>query len=371
MPESPEARRPEGLVARLRSLRALDVEVAMRAAVAAAVPLAVLVALGRVDLASYAAFGGMAAIFGRSEPYRIRMRTVGTAGAVQFGAVGLGILLSVTQAPLAVEAISLGVVIAVVIVVFNTLGVTPSGPLFAVFAVLVCAAQPVDDGSGWMRWGIAGMAAAFAWLLAMSGWLLRHAVRAREAAIFKPLPRQAPLRPLAAIDPRVWLNVVQNVLAALAAGGIALGLGIGHPYWAVVAAIAVIPPARAAHTAQRAVHRVIGTAIGVGLTGLVLWPEPPVWALVLVIAICQFAAELLVGRHYGAALVFVTPLALTVAHLAAPTPLPALLGDRLVETVVGAIIGVAAVLLARRFVEHVPMPPPTAATPSIRPMEEP
>ncbi|MFC9560345.1 FUSC family protein [Agromyces sp. NPDC056965] len=363
------APRPEGLVARLRSLRALDLEVALRAALAAVVPLTVLVVLGRVDLAAYAAFGGMTAIFGRSEPYRTRLRTVTAAGAVQFGAIGVGILLSVVHAPLIVEAGVLALVVAVVILVYNTLGVTPSGPLFAVFAVLVCAAQPVDDGSGWLRWGVAAAAVAFAWLLAMSGWLLRRAVRTREQAIFKALPRQAPVRARAYADARVWLNIAQNVLAALAAGGVAIAFGIGHPYWAVVSAVAVIPPARAAHTVQRAWHRVVGTAAGVGVTALVLWPEPPIWALVAVIAVCQFAAEILVGRHYGAALVFVTPLALTVAHLAAPTPIPVLLGDRLIETVVGAAFAVGAVLLARRFVEYVPMPPPTMATPSIPPEE--
>jgi hypothetical protein len=371
MAEPRGSRRPEGLLARLRSLRALDLEVALRAALAAVVPLVVLVALDRVDLAAYAAFGGMTAIFGRSEPYRTRLRTVTAAGAVQLGAIGIGILLSIADAPVAVEAAALAVVITLVILVFNTLGVTPSGPLFAVFAVLVCAAQPVDDGTGWLRWGVAVVAAAFAWLLAMSGWLLRRVVRTREQEIFKELPRQAPVRVRAYADPRVWLNAVQNVCAALAAGGVALLLGIGHPYWAVVSAVAVIPPARAAHTVRRAWHRVIGTAVGVGVTGLVLWPEPPIWVLIAVVAICQFGAEILVGRHYGAALVFVTPLALTVAHLASPVPLPVLLGDRLIETVVGAALGVAAVLAARRFVERVPMPPPTAATPSIRPREHP
>lgn len=350
-----------------RSARALDLEVALRAALAAAVPLAILVAVGRVDWASYATFGGMVAIFGRSEPYRTRLRTVSTAAAVQLGATGLGILLSVSHAPLLVEAGVLAFVVAAVIVAFNMLGVTPSTPLFAVFGLLVCAVQPVDDGTGWQRWGVAWAAAGFAWLLAMSGWLLRRLAGTRAERAFKPLPRRTPVRGHGYADPRLWLNVGQNVLAALAAGAIALALGIGHPYWAVVSAIAVIPPARAAHTVSRAVHRVAGTIVGVAVTALVLWPEPPVWVLVAVVAVCQFAAEALVARHYGTALVFITPMALTVAHLAAPVPLAGLIGDRVLETILGAAVGVIAVLAARRFVEAVPMPPPTTATPSIGP----
>ena len=350
-----------------REFRTLDVEVALRAAIAAVVPLTVLVATGRTEWAAYAAFGAMTAIFGRSEPYGTRIRTVTTAAAVQLSATGLGILLSVVNAPLGVEAAVLALLIAAVIVAFNLLGVTPSGPLFAVFGLLVCAAQPVDDGTGWQRWGVAWAAAAFAWLLAMAGWVLRRAMPERTSVVFRDLPRRTPTRARGWSDPRLWLNVVQNVAAALLAGAAALALGIGHPYWAVVSAVAVIPPARAAHTVQRAVHRVVGTLVGVVVTALLLWPDPPVWALIVVIAVAQFGAELLVGRHYGAALVFITPLALTVVHLASPVPLFGLLADRVVETALGAAVGILAVLAARRFVEVRPMPPPTSATPSVGP----
>ncbi|SDK26790.1 hypothetical protein SAMN05216282_104118 [Cryobacterium psychrotolerans] len=62
--------RPETLLERITSLRALDVEVAFRATVAVLVPLIVLVALGRVDLAPYAAFGAMTSLCGRQQPDR-------------------------------------------------------------------------------------------------------------------------------------------------------------------------------------------------------------------------------------------------------------------------------------------------------------
>ncbi|MFF2370986.1 FUSC family protein [Agromyces sp. NPDC058110] len=355
------------LGAGLRRLRTLDVEVALRAAVAAAVPLGLLVALGLTEYAAYAAFGAMTAIFGRSEPYRTRLRTVTTAAAVQLAATGLGILLAAMHAPVAVVALALAVLVTAVIVAFNVFGVTPSGPLFAVFGLLVCAAQPVDDGTAWLRWGVAWAAAAFAWLLAMSGWLLRRAAPGRTAAVFRDLPRRTSMRAEAMRDARLWVNVAQNVVAALVAGALALVVGLGHPYWAVVSAVAVIPPARAAHTAQRAVHRVVGTLVGVLVTAVLLWPDPPVWVLVVIIAVCQFGAELLVGRHYGAALVFVTPLALTVAHLASPAPLVGLLADRVLETVLGAAVGLLAVLAAKRLAEADRLPPPSGVMPSVPP----
>ena len=66
-----------------------------------------------------------------------------------------------------------------------------------------------------------------------------------------------------------------------------------------------------------------------------------------VVALGQFGAEILIGRHYGAALLFVTPLALTVVYLTSPVPLPALLVDRVLETNLGSVVAVVFVLIVR------------------------
>lgn len=91
----------------------------------------------------------------------------------------------------------------------------------------------------------------------------------------------------------------------------------------------------------------VGTALGVVVTGLVLLPGPSVAWLIVVIAISQFGAEILVGRHYGAALLFITPLALSVVHLGSPVPVRALLVDRVVETALGGGVAIVLVLLFR------------------------
>ncbi|WP_255576171.1 FUSC family protein [Cryobacterium luteum] len=76
-------------------------------------------------------------------------------------------------------------------------------------------------------------------------------------------------------------------------------------------------------------------------------PGPPVAVLILDIALGQFGAEIRIGRDYGAALLFVTPLALTVVHLTSPVPVPALLVDRVLETVLGSVFALVIVLLVR------------------------
>ncbi|WP_241983341.1 FUSC family protein [Cryobacterium tagatosivorans] len=310
-------------------------------------PLIVLVALGRVDLAPYAAFGAMTSLYGRSEPYRLRARTVTTAAVVQLACIALGLLVAVTGAPLPVIAAGLVVVITAGILVASTVGLFPRTPVFFVFAYLVCAEVPTPADEVWPRMLLAAGATAFAWLLVMSGWVLRRLAGDRSADLFKRLPREAGLHAAAYRDPQVWLTIAENVVGVLAAGGIALLIGIGHPYWAVVSVVAVLPPPRARHSTSRAIHRILGTALGVVVTALVLLPGPPVWVLILVIAIGQFGAEILVGRHYGAALLFITPLALTVAHLASPVDVPTLLLDRLVETALGGATAILILLAAR------------------------
>lgn len=338
---------PEGLLERIRSLRALDIEVATRAALAAVIPLIVLIAIGRIEWAPYASFGAMTSLYGRSEPYRIRARTVTVAGVALVASIGLGILTAVATPSLLVLAAGLIVVIVAGILVSATAGLFPPTPIFFVFAYTVCAQVPTRADDVGLLLAVAAASAAFAWLLTMSGWALRRLVGERSADWFKGLPRGGAVNRRAYRDPEVWRTIAQNVVGVLIAGTLATLVGIGHSYWAVVSVVAVLPPPRARHTTSRAWHRIIGTLLGVIVTGLILLPAPPLAVLVLVIGIGQFGAEILVGRHYGAALLFITPLALTVSRLASPVPVSTLLIDRAVETALGGGIAILIVLLAR------------------------
>lgn len=324
-----------------RILVEFDVEVGLRAALAAVVPLTILAVAGRLDLAAYAAFGAMTAIFGRRERYRMRVRTVPTAAAALLVSVAIGTTLAAFDAPLWAEAVALGVVLVGGILIVNVVRLGPPTALFFVFGLLVCASIPTRPADVGLRLAVAAASAVLAVALSLSGYLLR-----RAGVGFKPLGERR-MRPEAVRDPLVWLNIVLTLAAGLLAGAVALTFGIGHPYWAVIGAIAVVPSAGAAHSLARAWHRVVGTVAGVGVTALVLWPEPPVAVLVVVVGIAQFGAEVLVGRHYGAALLFVTPLALIVSFLSHPVELGPLLGDRVIETAIGCAAGILAVLAAR------------------------
>jgi uncharacterized membrane protein YccC len=67
--------------------------------------------------------------------------------------------------------------------------------------------------------------------------------------------------------------------------------------------------------------------------------------LALLLGAMQFCVELLVTRHYALALVLITPLAITVGTAAAGVSPDAVVGERIVDTLLGAAIAVLALLV--------------------------
>jgi uncharacterized membrane protein YccC len=116
----------------------------------------------------------------------------------------------------------------------------------------------------------------------------------------------------------------------------------------MVAAVVPLSVAPLRQQLVRGLHRILGTAAGLVLAALLLASAPlPVLVLVLLVAALQAATELLVVRHYGVALVFITPLALLLTQVADPLPTGALLQSRIVETLLGVLVGLAVAVLTR------------------------
>ena len=121
-------------------------------------------------------------------------------------------------------------------------------------------------------------------------------------------------------------------------------LGFGHNYWAMVAAVVPLVGHTTRHRVSRGLQRIVGTAIGLVLLAGILLLQPVPWQTVLVIAACQFGAEMFIARQYVLAQIFVTPLALVSTLLVVPSAPVILLRDRIFDTVIGAAVGIAVVL---------------------------
>ncbi|MEU4240185.1 FUSC family protein [Actinoplanes sp. NPDC026619] len=149
----------------------------------------------------------------------------------------------------------------------------------------------------------------------------------------------------------VWPAAARVALGAGAAGGAAGVLahvtGLGHPYWAALSAVAVLQADSLRLTLHKSIQRAVGTIIGLFLAGAAVALPGDRWTLVASIAAAQVCAELLVVRNYGLAMLAITPLALLVGELGRPTPAADLIGDRLVQTLLGCALGLVAAALVR------------------------
>jgi uncharacterized membrane protein YccC len=88
---------------------------------------------------------------------------------------------------------------------------------------------------------------------------------------------------------------------------------------------------------------------GLVLYALVLWWNPHGLWLVLLLFALQFAIEMFIVRNYAAAVVFITPLSLTISYAGAATLDPrALIQERAVDTVLSVAIALATVWLLGR-----------------------
>lgn len=133
-------------------------------------------------------------------------------------------------------------------------------------------------------------------------------------------------------------------LASALAGALALASGLPFPYWAQIAAIAPLSAPGRTLQVERGLHRIIGTTLGIITTAFLLsFPAEP-WQLVVWVVVLQFLAEMYVMRNYSLALLFITPLALLMVQLGHPQPVGPMLEARVVETAIGAVVGIALVI---------------------------
>ena len=326
---------------------------ALRVAVSVAVPSLLLMAAGRTDLIIYAVFGALTGMYGRNEPHQLRLRHQAQAAVVLLGGVTVGVLLSVNHLHswwlVGVEAFLAGAAS----VFADRVRLTPNGPFFGILALGACASVPTA-----VPWYaallIATASAGVSVAVGFAGWF-----RSRDW-----LPGAA--RPRTAAQPReILIHAVRYVLAVGAAGTAGVLSGSGHPHWAMAAAAVPLAGADLPSSVRRGIHRIVGTFVGLAVTAVVIWPVPwslaALWTrwsvpfghhssvlLALLVVVFQFTTELFMTRHYGLAMVSFTPVMLLVSQLSAPIDPGVLIVERGVETLVGALMGIAVVVAVRR-----------------------
>ncbi|MFK0402081.1 FUSC family protein [Microbacterium sp. NPDC090225] len=319
---------------------------ALQAAIGIAAPIAVMTVLGQAPLGYVAASGAFTVLYAGSAPVVDRARVLPIVAVSLLLSAALGILVAGNTL-----VVSIGVVVVATVSAALAFGfrLGPPGPLFFVL-LYGLSAHVVASGA----------IAPFVYLVALAGGCVFSYLVAL-APLALPRIRRIRARPLRELLPGPAWNADSRMLllrvVIVAIVGVLLGLVVDpeRTYWIVGSAVAVIGVAAARRAAfQRGLHRMLGTVVGAGVYILLALLHPAGIWLALLLGLLQFSIELVVVRHYALALVFITPLVLLLTG-AATGSIGSLdvAGERIVDTIVGAVLGAASGVLHPRAARDV------------------
>ncbi|WP_344065895.1 FUSC family protein [Microbacterium pumilum] len=296
---------------------------AIRLGISTLAPALLLLSLGRDDLIPYALLASTVAVYGRASNRWSRVRMQAQAASAIVLAITLGAI--VAGAPSWVLVCGAAMTAGVTTLLSDRLRWAPGGALFPTFSFGVASSiSGADIGTIVIT---AVLAAAFALSMAAVASARNPSGNAHVPASPTPSSRVS------------ITHATVCMVGGLLSGLLAVMLGFPNPYWAVVAAVVPIVGMYSAAQLLRAVHRLVGTAVGL-LIALVLsaFSLSPI-ATLLVIAALLVGTELVIARNYSLAMLFVTPAIIEMSLLGVERyPVAELLQARLWETIMGVCI---------------------------------
>ncbi|GAA4163075.1 hypothetical protein GCM10022286_22960 [Gryllotalpicola daejeonensis] len=342
---------PRGLTPRWRELLELnpydrDHWAALRVGLTTAIPLVALWAAGRTDLAVFAVFGAFTSVYGRNFPHVSRLRLQLIAGGAQLLSIAVGgaIALSPQRTLLVIPVAALWAFGASLLA--DRVRWTPPGPMFQVFSLAAIAFAPLTPAVYASGFVVALTSVVLAVLI---GYVGRLIWRAHEGRLHNPYTKPIVVPPY---DGGHVGHALLFLVGAGVAGAIPAVIGIGHPYWAMVTAIAALSVPGTYHRVLRATHRFVGTMLGLAIGALLLLTHPTGLFAIALVVVLQAGAEFVVVRNYSLALIFLTPLVLVIGELGGPQPLGALIWQRGIETFIGVAVAVVIAVLIEVFGER-------------------
>ncbi len=300
------------------------------AALASGLPLAVGAWFGHVQYGVLSSLGGLVFLYIANLPLAQRMVVLmvcAFAMAASFGLAQMGSALHPLATPVVLTFLTL-----LVGMVTRFYRLPPPGSFFFIMVASIGAYLPVNVELIPLRVGLVFMGSMLALLMAFfySLWMM---------------PRLPPPQPAPSPHYDFQYVVYDSVLIAVFVGlalVVAELMGLRSAYWAPVSCIAIMQNVTMRAVWNKQVHRILGTAAGMVLTWLLLTLQLNPWSLFLILTTLSFIIEMLVVRHYGLAVIFITPLTILLAEAGANMQLPpdVIIQARLIDIVVGSVIGV-------------------------------
>lgn len=312
----------------------------IHASMAAALPLAAFTLTGHQSLGLIASLGAFTALYGSTLRLGDRLRAL---PLVAIGFVAASVLGVLCGTNVWLSIVCLVAVAAIACTMVFGVGLGPPGPMQFVLVAGVSGHLASVMRLSTPSLDVLAIPALVA-VGACSAYLLVIALLALPL-MDKPEPEAGCLR---ALFSPLWGKtesriIAARVIAAVAAASLlSLLLGIYHSYWVAMVAGAVLQASHVSRfSAIRAMHRVLGTVLGVAIFGLIKLADPQGIWLVVIIALLQFAIEVVVARHYALALSFITPIALLISSAGGTEDTAVLVAERLVDTLLGSAVAMA------------------------------
>ena len=301
------------------------------AALASGLPLFIGAYFDHMDYGLISSLGGLVFLYLPNTPLSHRMMWVMACAFGMAACYALGVMSHFFTPVMMWMLVFIAILVTMVCRFY---GVGPPGSLFFVMAAAIGAYTPGEIIEIPLKVGLFTLGSLLACLIAF--FYSVYSVRRQETQPVPPLP-----------EPTFDFVVFDSVVIGLFVGvslALAQLLQLDRPYWVPVSCLAVIQGTSLRAVWQKQLHRVLGTCVGLLLSwGLLMLPLDA-WRIAFLILILAFMIETLIVRHYGFAVVFVTPLTLflaeaaTLGHAASPS---ALIQSRFLDTVLGCIVGLA------------------------------
>lgn len=231
--------------------------------------------------------------------------------------------------PLA-AAPALGAITVLAITMCRIHRLPPPGSFFFVLTASIACNAPFDPGTILQRTGMvaAGSMVSCVVALVYCVWSSRRAA---------PIPDvNTEDRQLSAILVEAGI-IGCSVAFSLVVARI---LKLENPYWVPISCAAILQGGTFRAVWHRKVHRIVGTILGMGICWLVFPRVPDPKMLAFVVVGLVFVVEYLVPRHYGLAVIFITPLTVIFAEFASGgAPMDGLFFTRVIDIILGSLIG--------------------------------
>ncbi|WP_269525209.1 FUSC family protein [Coraliomargarita parva] len=299
------------------------------ATIAMGLPVLIGSACGAFATSSMGCMGGMVILYLRprtSFAVRLRSLLLASSGFILSFTLGL-----VSNYDPLVSTLTLAATAFMAALICRSNAVLPPASFFFVLVACVARAIPFDPALILTRAAVLSAGCFGALCLGLVFSILRPATAAELS--------DAPVT-----DKPQFLDalVESATIAAFVAGGyhFARLIHLDNPYWVPISTIAILQGTSLRAVWHRKVHRILGTAIGMGLAWLIFRSAPGPWTLSVTIMILGFLIESLVTRNYALAVIFITPLTVIYADAhSAYNQTEHLILMRFVDSMLGSVIG--------------------------------